>query len=122
MSTLVPVDHALDGEVIPPSDERPFAISPAEEQALAEPVKAAHAELVQGMRTTVDKAVVVGRMLLEAKPRIRGSRRWLYWLEHYTPIKRRMAAHYMTVSRSPRPDGWQELETDFQSRDCRSGR
>ena len=98
MSTDSPEAEALDGEIIPPDGSPIYALSTTDERVLAEPIVAAHAELVEGMRTTVEKAVIVGRMLLEAKPRFRGSRRWLWWLETYTPIKRRMAAHYVALA------------------------
>jgi hypothetical protein len=84
---------AVGGEVIPPTWRTPCA---AEAEAMAADIIAANAELIQGMRTTVDKAVVVGLLLLQAKSRWRGE--WLIWLESNTPIMRRTAAFYIELA------------------------
>jgi hypothetical protein len=56
-------EPALDGEVLPPRAPRPEWRTPSREEAddLAERINTAHAELVQGIRTTCEKAAAVGR-------------------------------------------------------------
>jgi Protein of unknown function (DUF3102) len=91
--------EALTGEVIPPAaaTNGRRAPSPDEASELAARINAAHDELVQGLRTTVERAVALGRLLLEAKARF-GHGRWLAWLEAATPIRRRTAAIYMELA------------------------
>jgi hypothetical protein len=100
----------LGGEVIPPQAAAAvYAPSQAELDDLRDEVKAAYAELQASVRTTVDKAVALGRVLLKAKERI-GHGRWLNWLDRHTKIKRGMAAKYMTLAL-----GQQEyIARDFQ--------
>jgi hypothetical protein len=92
MSAVMKPAEAMDGEVIPPACHTPSA----EAEAMAPDIIAAHDELIEGMWTTVDTAVVVGRLLLQAKRRWRGE--WLIWLERNTPIKRRTAVFYMELA------------------------
>jgi hypothetical protein len=75
---------AIPGEIIRP------APSAAEAAAMAAELNAAHADLLGGLRATVDRAADIGELLQLAKPRWRGA--WLAWLEASTPIRRRMAA------------------------------
>ncbi|MFZ1430654.1 MAG: hypothetical protein WAS21_28300 [Geminicoccaceae bacterium] len=92
------VQGVLDLGDIPPSADTDLALSEAEKVALAAEITTAHTALIQGMRTTVDRAVTVGQLLLTAKPHFR--REWLKWLESDTPIKRRMAATYMLLAKA----------------------
>jgi hypothetical protein len=115
---LVLLDHGgtLDGEVIPPeAAPQPEWRTPSAQEAedLAARINAAYAELVERMRTTVERAAAVGRLCIEAKARWRGE--YLYWLETKTPIKRRSAALYMELARAADdPNGkrvWKRVST-----------
>jgi hypothetical protein len=109
---LLGSEAALDGEVIPPEaaphPER-FAPSEAEMEALAGEVKAACALLEASVRTTFDRAVELGAVLLKARERL-GHGWWLPWLRNRTKLKPGMTSMYMLLAR-----GKEELPArDFQ--------
>jgi hypothetical protein len=104
---------ALDGDVLPPATSEWRTPTAAESEAMAAEIVTAHGELIEGMRTTVDKAVMIGRLLRRAKDVWRGQ--FLYWLETKTPIKRRMAAFYMELATARQAIGggrdWKSIST-----------
>jgi hypothetical protein len=105
-STAARGAQALDGEVIPPEKATVGWCGLTGEQAeeLASRINAANAELLEGVRTTVAKAVALGKLLIEAKERIRHGA-WLAWLERDTNISPRTAVNYMELARDFRGSG-----------------
>jgi hypothetical protein len=105
--------RALEGEVLPPAAAKRGWQHTAEERVkLAARIAAAHDELGATVRTTVEKAVILGRLLLEAKALI-GHGGFLYWVETCTSVKPRTATTYMQLARAAdgplRGREWQRL-------------
>jgi hypothetical protein len=70
---------------------------------LAEQICKAHAEVLASARTTVERAVQLGKLLIEAKAAVpRGD--WLPWLEKKTGLTPRTAQRYMRLANLPEDD------------------
>jgi hypothetical protein len=92
-------EPALDGEVIPPETKAPrwYDLPRQQREELTARLNAANDDLVAGIRTTVEKAAVLGELLIEAKALFRHGE-WTDWLEKNTKIQSRMATNYMVLA------------------------
>ena len=67
---------------------------------LATPIRDARDAYTEGMRTTLEKAIEVGRLLTEAKVEVKGKRdSWTVFVEDYCYFKIRIAQYYMRCYR-----------------------
>lgn len=67
---------------------------------LATPIRDAREAYEKGMRTTLEKAIEIGRLLTEAKAEVKGKRdSWTVFVEDYCYFKIRIAQYYMRCYR-----------------------
>ena len=66
---------------------------------LVEPIRAAHEAYIEGMRTTLEKAIEVGRLLTETKDNKMKHGNWEHFVEVYCPFVISTAQNYMRCYR-----------------------
>jgi hypothetical protein len=67
-------------------------------EVLAEGIRQEHAAIEGMWRATLDRAIALGEMLIDAKGLV-GHGQWLPWVEDHAGLPRRTASRYMRLAR-----------------------
>ena len=92
---------AMQPEIIMPNAGQVAAIAAEARKQLAATaveIKQLHADVQDGLRQTLPKAIRIGELLTEAKPKIAHGH-WLTWIEEHCDFDERVAQRYMRLAK-----------------------